>query len=126
GVCLGAELSWRAAGRGGEPEQTDDAETALEAGIEAAMAEAREKPDVVATVSERILVDLAAEVRAMWEAFSRFCRAELCLEPETVLGAHFVPLLGRLERQRETLDRVEPDPARVDECADLLTRGRRG
>ena len=83
----------------------------------------RALPDIVATVSERILEDLAAELRAIWDAFSRFCRAELYLEPETVLGAHFAPLLERLERQRDTLDRAEPDPARVDEYAALLTRG---
>ncbi len=59
----------------------------------------------------------------VWDGFSRFCCNELGLAPETVLRAHFAPLLNRLERQRETLEGVEPNQAKVEEYANLLTTG---
>ena len=34
---------------------------------------------------------MAAEIKAIWEGFSRFSRRELQLEPETVLSAWFLP-----------------------------------
>ena len=66
---------------------------------------------------------MAAEVRAVWDGFDRFCRAELQLPAETVVAAYFSPVLGRLERQRESLDRTDPDPAKVAEYLDALSTG---
>jgi hypothetical protein len=123
GVRLGTKLAWQAAGRDGEPAQTGDAEPAIDAGILAVMAEVGEKPDILATVSEGILSHMAAEVRAVWDGFDRFCRAELLLAPETVMAGYFAPMLGRLERQRERLDRTAPEPAKVAEYVDGLTTG---
>ncbi len=56
---------------------------------------------------------LVTEVRTLWEAFSRFCRAEIGAEPETVLLAWFPPMRGWVEGALHAAD-----GARVD--ADLL------
>ena len=87
------------------------------------MAETGMKPDIVTRVSEGIRSHMAAEVRAVWDGFDRFCRAELQLPAETVMVAYFSPMLGRIARQRESLDRSDPEPAKVAEYADTLTTG---
>jgi hypothetical protein len=87
------------------------------------LAKGRAGLDVLPRMSERLVRDLAIEARTVWDGFSRFCCNELGLAPETVLRAHFAPLLNRLERQRETLEGVEPNQAKVEEYANLLTTG---
>jgi hypothetical protein len=86
------------------------------------LGKARAALNVLPRLSERLVRDLAMEARAVWDGFTHFCRTELGLPPETVLRAHYAPVLDRLERQREALDRAKPDPAKVEEvrqCADV-------
>jgi hypothetical protein len=119
GAHLGAELAWTEAGQKGKPKWSAKAESA----IDSALAKARAALNVLPQLSERLVRDLATEARAVWDGFSHFCRTELGLPPETVLRAHFAPVLDRLERQREALDRAKPDPAKVEEYANVLTVG---
>jgi hypothetical protein len=47
----------------------------------------------------------------------------LVCHPKLCYAAHFPPLLDRLERQGEALDTAKPDPAKVEEYANVLTVG---
>jgi hypothetical protein len=56
---------------------------------------------------------LVTEIWTLWEAFSRFCRAEMEAEPETVLLAWVSPMVGWIEGALNSTDAVHVD-------ADLL------
>ncbi len=58
---------------------------------------------------EAVAEALATEVRTLWEAFSRFCRAEMGSEPETVLLAWFPPMQGWIEGALNATDGVDVD-----------------
>jgi hypothetical protein len=105
---LGAELAWAAAGQKGAPRWNAEVESVIDGRIDSVLAKARAALNVLPRLSERLVRGLAMEARAVWDGFSHFCRTELGLPPETVLRAHLAPLLNRLERQRETLEGVQP------------------
>ena len=107
----------------GAPRRSAETESVIDGCIDSALGKAWAALSVLPRLSERLVRDLATEARAVWDGFSHFCRTELGLPPETVLRAHFAPLLDRLERQREALDRAKPDPAKVEEYANVLTLG---
>jgi hypothetical protein len=123
GVDVGAELAWAAAGRKGAPRWNAETESVIDGRIDSALAKGRAALSVLPRLSDNLVRDLATEARAVWDGFSHFCRAELGLPPETVLRAHFAPVLDRFERQREALDTAKPDPAKVEEYANVLTLG---
>jgi hypothetical protein len=110
GVDVGAELAWVAAGQKGAPRRSAETESVIDGGIDSALGKTRAALSVLPRLSDNLVRDLATEARAVWDGFSHFCRTELGLPPETVLRAHFAPLLDRLERQREALDTAQPRP----------------
>jgi hypothetical protein len=58
---------------------------------------------------EAVAEVLAGEIRVLWEAFSRFCRAEIGAEPETVLLAWVPPMQGWIEGALHAADGVRVD-----------------
>jgi hypothetical protein len=73
-------------------------------------------------VLEKLRDDVAAEIKAIWEAFSQFSKRELRLEPETVVSAWFEPALAHLHAVRDVLAGVQPAPAFVEEYDANLTK----
>jgi hypothetical protein len=76
---------------------------------------------IPAKVLDRLADDLAVELVTQWEAFGRFCRANLELEPMTLLEAWRYPtndLTGALASYAHT----KPDAARAAEYEALLGR----
>jgi hypothetical protein len=63
----------------------------------------------------------ATEVRTLWEAFSRFCRAEMGAEPETVLLAWVPPMQGWIEGALNSADGVRVDADLLLEYETALT-----
>jgi hypothetical protein len=51
--------------------------------------DAEEATKRVPEVPEKLQNDVAAEIKAIWEGFSRFSQRELRLEPETVVSVWF-------------------------------------
>lgn len=94
----------------------------MEAGIEKALSEAKLSTSRVFEVLEKLRNDVAADVKAIWEGFSRFSRRDLQLEPETVLSAWFPPVLPHLHAAQDALDGVRPAPALVDEYEATLAQ----
>jgi hypothetical protein len=64
----------------------------------------------------------ALRVRALtiWGAFSRFCREQTGLEPETVLAAYFPPALGLLEELKEAIGNAQVDSASLEDYEAML------
>ena len=65
---------------------------------------------------------VAAEIKGIWEGFSRFSKRELRLEPETVVSAWFEPALVHLHEVRDALDRAPASPPLIDEYDASLTK----
>ena len=64
----------------------------------------------------------ALRVRALtiWEAFSRFCREQTGLEPETVLRACFLPALRLPEELGEAVESTRVDPTLLEDYEAML------
>jgi hypothetical protein len=123
GMEFGSGLAWRAAKRRDIAALVEAEDAALPRAVEAVQARARARPDWATRAAERMLGELAADVRAVWDGFARFCQTELGLPPETVMAGQFTAMLARLEAQRDLLDPAQPNPAAVDEYARTLTEG---
>ena len=107
----GCEHAWRSPGKAGPFPWRDNDELGQRANeVAEALAGEGENADAddddeLAEVAEA----LATEVRTLWEAFSRFCRAEMETEPETVLLAWVPPMVGWIEGALNTSDGVRVD-----------------
>jgi hypothetical protein len=97
GWVAGCEHTWLSAGKAGPfPWRDNDylGQRADEiAGTLAGEGENADGDDELAEVAEA----LATEVLTLWEAFSRFCQAEMGAEPESVLLAWVPPMWGWIE-----------------------------
>jgi hypothetical protein len=71
---------------------------------------------------ERISEALSVGAWTIWEAFSRFCREQLGLEPETVLRACFPPALGLPEELKDAAGNAQADPASLEDYEAMLVR----
>jgi hypothetical protein len=56
----------------------------------------------------------------VWEAFSKFAREEMGLEPKTLIKAWFGPILPEIEAVEDTLDTMPANPQRFQEYASML------
>jgi hypothetical protein len=70
---------------------------------------------------EAVSEALATEVATVWEAFSRVCRAEMGVEPETVLLAWLPPMQGWIEGALNAADGVRVDDEVLFEYETELT-----
>jgi hypothetical protein len=116
GFEAGARAAWAQAGRNGSlPElHADEGELAAAAARAAELWATHERNlDLLAD-------DLAADARAPWEAFGRFCREQLGLPPEVLVAAWARPALVNLDDFAAALDAAEPDAAAVETLADVL------
>ena len=66
----------------------------------------------------------ALKVRALtiWEAFSRFCREQTGLEPETMLRACFPLASGLSEQLKEVVGSARADPVLLEDYEAMLSR----
>ena len=75
---------------------------------------------VFAGLVRRLEEDMRVEVVAMWEAFSKFARAEIGVETKTLIRAWFEPILPEIEAVEDTLGMAEVDPQKVEEYESTL------
>jgi hypothetical protein len=68
----------------------------------------------------RLEEDMRIEVVAMWEAFSKFARAEIGVEPKTLIRAWFEPILPEIEAVEDTLSMAEMDAQKLEEYESTL------
>jgi hypothetical protein len=106
-------------GKNGRRKRDDDI---VEAGIEKALNDAEQATKRIPEVLEELRNTVAAETKAIWEAFSRFSKRELRLEPETVVSAWFAPALAHLHEVRDALDGVQPTTLLMDEYEAALAK----
>lgn len=117
-----AAMAWLDGYREGKNGRRKRDEDIVEAGIEKALNDAEQATKRIPEVLEKLRDDVAAEIKAIWEGFSRFSKRELRLEPETVVSAWFAPALVHLHEVRDALDGVQPAPTFAEEYDASLTR----
>ncbi len=124
GHKAGIKWAWKEAGASldGEPpepgdEEYDDAEMDL---IEARLQGASKR---FTGTLENLKLGVATEARAMWEAFSVFCREELGLEPEKPVRVFFNPLLSEVEDLLKMTEGVEVEQEEVDKYREIIRSG---
>jgi hypothetical protein len=83
-VAAMAWLDGYTEGKNGRRKRDDEI---VEAGIEKAINDAKQATETVLEVLEKLRNDVAAEIKAIWEGFSRFSKRELRLEPESRHGS---------------------------------------
>jgi hypothetical protein len=89
-------------------------------GLAAATERAAEHRRLFERLCDRLGARVAAEVRISWDAFGRFCRDDLGLEPEALVAAWARPALANLEEHRAALEAAEPEAGAVDVLLDVL------
>jgi hypothetical protein len=117
-----AAMAWLDGYREGKNGRRKRDDEVVEAGIEKALNDAELATKRIPEVLEKLRDDVTAEIKAIWEGFSRFSKRELRLEPETVVSAWFEPALAHLHEVRDALDGVQSAPTFVDEYDASLTK----
>jgi hypothetical protein len=72
---------------------------------------------------EKFKLEIAAEARALWEAFSKFSREELGLEPKKLVKMWFEPALSEIEELERLTEGIELDREKVEDNEALLKSG---
>ena len=71
---------------------------------------------------EKTSDELSIQARTIWEAFSRFCRKQTDLEPETVLQACFTPAPRLLKELKDSVGSAQVDSALLGDYEAMLVR----
>jgi hypothetical protein len=117
-----AAMAWLDGYREGTNGRRKRDDEIVEAGIKKALNDAELSTKTVIEVLEKIRDAVAAEIMAIWEAFGRFSKRELRLEPETVVSAWFAPALTQLHEARDALNEAQAVPTFVNEYDASLTK----
>jgi hypothetical protein len=72
---------------------------------------------------EELELEIAAEARVLWEAFSKFSREELGLEPKKLVKMWFEPALSEIEELERLTDGIELGREKVEDNEALLKSG---
>ena len=72
---------------------------------------------------EKLKLEIAAEARALWEAFSKFSHEELGLEPKKLVKMWFEPALSEIEELERLTEGMELDREKVEENEALFKSG---
>lgn len=104
GFSEGCDHAWKVAGKEGQSPRGDKDLEKLAAEVEAEL-----KSRFAFALLEETQRTMAAEAKAVWEAFTACCREDMGLEPETVVRA----TVGSLPDGLERLTGVEVDPERL-------------
>jgi hypothetical protein len=126
GWDAGCDHAWQAADKHGPFPWTDKTNLNERAGemVKRIIAEGRSEASDGSRQDglEKLGQALSVRARTIWEAFSRFCREQTSLEPETVLRACFPPALGLPERLKEATGNAQVDSASLEDYETMLVR----
>ena len=132
GHKAGSRHTWKKAGMKGEPPGWEEDEEEAEANTDPAMEEdlqtiearVEESANLIPELLGRLERKVAGEALAVWEAFVSFCKEEIRLEPEKVLGAIFEPALENVRWLGDLAEGLglEPERETVEEYQTTLTK----
>jgi hypothetical protein len=118
----GCEHAWRSAGMAGPfPWRDSSDQDQMTEETAGALAGEGENADGGTAELEEVSEALATEVATLWEAFSRACRAEMGVEPETILLAWLPPMQGWIEGALNAADGILVDADLLLEYETALT-----
>jgi len=131
----GSRHAWRAAGMEGDPpgwgDWEDDEEAdekaldpAIEGDLENIGARVEETTALISELVDKLEREFVVEVRTVWEAYASFCEEELGFGPETLLKAHFEPMLEQVERLKALIGKPDaplPEPERLAEYREAMS-----
>jgi hypothetical protein len=76
-----------------------------------------------AGLAQDLELQTAEEARALWEAFSNFCREELGLEPKKLVKLWFESALPKLEELETCTEDVEVEQEEIEKNEALIEEG---
>jgi hypothetical protein len=118
----GLKEGWQVAG-GNEalPEADEDAET--EEALDRITRRIEGASKRFLSLLEKLKLEIATEAEALWEAFSKFSREELDLEPKKLVKMWFEPALSEIEELEKLTENIELDLEKVEKNETLLKSG---
>ena len=75
------------------------------------------------SLPQNLELEIATDARALWEAFSTFCRHELGTEPKKLVKLWFETALPEIEQLEALTQDVETDQEEVEKNQALLKDG---
>jgi hypothetical protein len=124
GWDAGCDHAWRATGKHGPFPWNDKADLNERVKDKANRIRAESRREASDGSSqdtlEKISDELSIKARTVWEAFSRFCRRQTGLEPETVLQACFPPAPSLLKELKDSVRSAQADPALLEDYEAML------
>ena len=128
GDRAGSSRAWRAAGKTGEPpgwrecdEEEEDPE--LEEALDSITGRIGRFSERFIGLLKDLEFDIAADGRALWEAFSNFSRTELGLEPRKLVKFWYEAALPEIEKLEALTEGFEMDREKLEESEALLKSG---
>jgi hypothetical protein len=121
GRRAGAEMAWKAAGKGGDPPEEPEGEGS-EAGEDLKRMSLRMEwaSAAFSGLVQDLELEIATEAQALWEAYGSFCRDELGMEPKKLVKMWFEAALAEMEKLERLTEGVELDPEKLEENKSLL------
>jgi hypothetical protein len=126
GWDAGCDHAWRVAGKHGPFPWNDKANLNERAKEMAQRIRAQSGSEASDDTRQKTLEEmgeaLGVRARTIWEAFSRFCREQTGLEPETVLRACYPSAIALLEDIEDAAGSAQADYASLEDYEAILVR----
>jgi hypothetical protein len=133
GHRAGTRYAWSRTEREGEPpgleadeeEAEENADLAMEAGLDVTCSRVEESSGVVPGLLDRLERELASEAIAVWAAYLRFCEETIQVEAEKLLQATFKPALEDIRWLESLVEGfgIEAEAVTVEEYREGLAEG---
>jgi hypothetical protein len=132
GHRAGSRHAWRVAGMESSPpgwevdeeEAEENTDPATEVDLKEIEVRLEETAGFVPEWLEELERELVVEARTIWEAFAGFSEEELDIEPETLLKAHFGPMLEQAEDLKAFVGKLDApglNPAELNEHREAIS-----
>jgi hypothetical protein len=128
GDKAGSRRAWEAAGKTGEPpgwrecdEEEEDPE--VEEALDSITGRIEVASERFTGLLKNLELGIAADARALWEAFSNFSRTELGLEPKKLVKFWYEAALPEIEELEALTEGLEIGREKLEESEALLKSG---
>jgi hypothetical protein len=120
GNAAGSRRAWRVANRENDPPNVEEDDPETDHALEEITSRIEVEWSKVTDVLGGLQQDMLHEAKAMWEAFARFSRTEIGMEPEKLLKVWFEPMLPEIEKLKDISDPPTMDAEKLEEYDSTL------